>query len=179
MNRKSVFVVIALFICTTNVGCMSRAFREGAGAVRGASGKVVELHTPASLANYRGLTVESITVAQGLKVPGDIVTLVRQRYADAGQDLVLTPGGSPALAVSGEIIHYETGGTVSKAIGPLQEIIVRTQLIDAGSKQFLGEANLIGRSKALTSGGSHNLAEGAGKALAKWLSNSGVKEDGG
>lgn len=179
MNRKSVFVVVALFVCMANVGCMSRAIREGAGAVRGASGKVVELHTPSSLANYRGLAVESITVAKGLQVPGDIVTLVRQSYAEACEDLVLTPGGSPAVAVSGEIIHYETGGTVSKAIGPLQEIIVRSQLIDAGSKQFLGEANLIGRSKALTSGGARNLAEGAGKALAKWLRNSGVKEDDG
>ena len=177
MNRKNVFVAVALFVCTANVGCVSRVIREGAGAVRGASGKVVELHTPSSLANYRGLTVESITVAKGLRVPGDLVTLVRQSYADAAKDLVLTPSGSPALAVSGEIIHYETGGTVSKAIGPLQEIIVRTQLIDAGSKQFLGEANLIGRSKALTSGGSHNLTEGAGKALSKWLRNSGVKKD--
>ncbi len=177
MNHKSVFAVIALFICTANVGCVSRAIREGAGAVRGASGKVIELHTPSSLANYRGLTVESIKVAQGLRVPDDLVTLVRQSYADAGKDLVLAPAGSPALEVSGEIIHYETGGTVSKAIGPLQEIIVRTQLIDAGSKQFLGEANLVGRSKALTSGGAHSLAEGAGKALAKWLRDSGVKED--
>ncbi len=179
MNHKSVFVVVVLLVCTANVGCMGRAIREGAGAVRGASGKVVELHTPSSLANYRGLTIESITVAQGLRVPGDLVTLVRQGYADAGAELVLTPGGSPALAVSGEIIHYETGGTVSKAIGPLQEIIVRTQLIDAGSKQFLGEANLIGRSKALTSGGSHNLTEGVAKALSKWLRNSGVKKDDG
>ena len=179
MNHKSVFVVVALFVCTANVGCVSRTIREGAGAVRGASGKVVELHTPPSLAHYRGLTIESITVAQGLRVPSDIVTLVRQSYADAAKDLVLTSGGSPALAVSGEIIHYETGGTVSKAIGPLQEIIVRTQLIDAGSKQFLGEANLIGRSKALTSGGAHNLTEGAGKALSKWLRNSGVKKDNG
>lgn len=177
MNRKSIFVVVALFICTANVGCVSRAIREGAGAVRGASGKVVELQAPSSLAHYRGLTIESITVAEGLGVPSDIVALVRQGYADAAKDLVLTPGGSPALSVSGEIIHYETGGTVSKAIGPLQEVIVRTQLIDAGSKQFLGEANLVGRSKALTSGGAHNLAEGAGKALAKWLKDSGVQED--
>lgn len=177
MNHKNVFVVVALFISAANVGCVSRAIREGAGAVRGASGKAVELHTPSSLANYRGLTVESITVAKGLRVPGDIAALVRQGYADAAKDLVLTSGGSPALAVSGEIIHYETGGAVSKAIGPLQEIIVRTRLIDAGSKQFLGEANLVGRSKALTSGGVHNLAEGAGKALAKWLRDSGVEED--
>ncbi len=177
MNRKSIFVVVALFICTANVGCVSRAIREGAGAVRGASGKVVELQAPSSLAHYRGLTIESITVAEGLGVPSDIVTLVRQSYADTSKDLVLAPGRSPALAVSGEIIHYETGGTVSKAIGPLQEIIVRTQLIDAGSKQFLGEANLIGRSKALTSGGSRNLAEGAGKALTEWLHDSGVEMD--
>ena len=179
MNRKNVFVAVALFVCTANVGCMGRIIREGAGAALGASGKVVELQTPSSLANYRGLTIESITVAQGLRVPGDIMTLVRQSYADAAEDLVLTLDGSPAVAVSGEIIHYEAGDTVSKAIGPLQEIIVRTQLIDAGSKEFLGEANLIGRSKALTSGGSHNLAEGAGKALSKWLGDSGVKENDG
>ena len=179
MNRKCVFIIVALFVCTANVGCVSRAIREGAGAVRGASGKVVELHTPSSLANYRGLTVESITVAPGLRVPSDIVTLVGQSYADAAKDLVLTSAGAPALSVTGEIIHYETGGTVSKAIGPLQELIVRTQLIDAGTKQFLGEANLIGRSKALTSGGAQNLAEGAGKALSKWLRNSGVKKDDG
>jgi hypothetical protein len=177
MTRKSVFVAVTIFVCTANVGCMSRAIREGAGAVTGASGKFVDLHTPTSLANYRGLTIESITVAQGLKVPGNIATLVQQSYSDASQDLVLTPGGSPALAVSGEIIHYETGGAVSAAIGPLQEIIVRTQLIEAGSKKLLGEANLIGRAKALTSGGSHNLAEGAGKALVRWLRESGVEKD--
>ena len=179
MNRKSVFVAVALFVCTANVGCMGRLIREGAGAAMGASGKVVELHTPPSLANYHGLTIESITVAKGLRVPSDIAALVRQGYADAAEDLVLTLGGSPAVAVSGEIIHYEAGDTVSKAIGPLQEIIVRTQLIDAGSKKFLGEANLIGRSKALTSSGAHNLTEGAGKALSKWLGDSGVKENDG
>ncbi len=177
MIRKSVFIVVALIVCTANIGCVSRAIREGAGAVTGAAGQVVELHTPSSLANYRGLTVESITVAKGLRVPSDIVELVRQGYASAAEDLVLAPGGAPALAVSGEIIHYETGGAVSKAIGPLQEIVVRTQLIDAGTKQFLGEANIIGRSKALTSGGARNLAEGAGKALSKWLRSAGVKTD--
>ena len=92
MNRKNVFVVVALVVCMANVGCMGRIIREGAGAAMGASGKVVELHTPSSLANYRGLTIESITVAQGLRVPGDIVTLVRQSYADETAELVLTPG---------------------------------------------------------------------------------------
>lgn len=172
MSRPT--IVVALLLCTLQAGCVSRARREVVGAVRGASGKVVILESPPSLAHFRGLSVDSIEIAAGLEVPSEIPAMVRQAYLDAGADLGLSPGGSPTLQVSGEIIHYETAGTIDHAIGPLEEIIVRTRLRESGSEQGLGEANLVGRSKTTTTSGRHNLAKGAGKALKKWLKKSGL-----
>jgi hypothetical protein len=79
------------------------------------------------------------------------------------------------LKLSGEIIHYESGGVVDAAIGPLSEVIVRCKLYDASTNELLTEANLIGRSKATTSSGSRNLAEGVGKAMSMWLKEHGFK----
>lgn len=176
MLRFRLTLMVGFLLGVANVGCMSRAIREGAGAVRGASGRVVALRQPASLAHYKGLRVESITVAPGLDAPGNVSSLVSQAFLEASQELTLSSAGSPALLVQGEIIHYETGGTVSVAIGPLQEIIVRTQLSDAETHEVLGSANLVGRAKSLTASGEKNLAEGAGKALKKWLKKSGLDD---
>ncbi len=176
MRRFRLALVVGLLLGVANVGCMSRAIREGAGAVTGASGRVVALRQPANLAHYKGLRVESITVAPGLDAPGNVGSLVSQAFLEASQELTLSSAGSPALLVQGEIIHYETGGTASAAIGPLQEIIVRTQLSDAETHDVLGSANLVGRAKSLTASGEKNLAEGAGKALKKWLKKSGLDD---
>ena len=176
MRRFRLTLVVGFLLGVANVGCMSRAIREGAGAVRGASGRVVALRQPANLAHYKGLRVESITVAPGLDTPGNLGSLVSQAYLEASKELTLSPTGSPALLVQGEIIHYETGGTVSAAIGPLQEIIVRTQLSDAETHDVLGSANLVGRAKSLTASGAGNLADGAGRALKKWLKESGLDD---
>src|SRR5262249_62178224 len=91
----------------------------------------------------------------------------------AGGAVALSATATPALAVSGEIVHYESGGAVDTAIGPLQEVIVRTKLTDVASGQLLGEANLIGRAKSSSASGEENLSEGAGKALEKWLQEHG------
>ncbi len=176
MRLLRVAFVVGFLFGVANVGCMSRAIREGAGAVTGASGRVVALRQPANLAHYKGLRVESITVAPGLDAPGNLGALVSQAYLEAAQELRLSPTGSPALLVQGEIIHYETGGVVSVAIGPLQEIIVRTQLSDAETHEVLGSANLVGRAKSLTASGAENLAEGAGEALEEWLKESGLED---
>ena len=173
MSRLAIIVV--LLVCAVQAGCMSRARREVVGAVRGASGKVVTRESPPNLAHFQGMSVDSIQVAAGLEVPSEIPAMVRQAYLDAGADLGLPPSGSPTLKVSGEIIHYETAGTIDHAIGPLEEIILRTRLRESGSEQILGEANLVGRSKTTTSSGLHNLAKGAGKALKKWLKKSGLE----
>jgi len=154
---------------------MSRAISEGVATVTGASGKVVDIAKGPRLTSYEGIRIADISVSPGLKVPADIPALIRKEFTDAAQKAGLTGGGTPALKLSAEIIHYESGGVVDEAIGPLEEVVVRTKIMDAADGKLLAEANLIGRSKATTSSGAKNLAEGLGKAMAKWLKASGLK----
>jgi len=152
-----------------NGGC-GRVIGEGAGVVMGASGKVVAQRNPTSLAKYNGLKVESITVAGGIYAPSGLPGMIRSQFEKAArEELHLTSSGNPAIAVSGEVVHYEVGGMSDELMGPLQEVVVHTRLTDAESGQLLGEANLVGRAKSSSSSGADNLAEGAAKALEKWL----------
>ena len=175
MSRFLVISLTAVALSLANIGCMSRLVREGMGTVTGASGNYVEVQKVKDLSKYKGFKIEAITAAPGLKLPAEMTALVRQDFNEAAAKRGLKPSGEPALKLAGEIIHYESGGLVDEAIGPLQEVIVRTKLMDAATGDVLTEANLIGRSKATTSGGAKNLAEGAGKGLKKWLKACGLK----
>lgn len=167
-----------ILLCVAGLACggCGRVLGEGAGVVLGASGKVVAQRNPPSLARYAGLRVDSIGVASGIYAPSGLPGMIRSEFEQtARKELRLTADGTPALVVSGEIVHYESGGTVDELIGPLQEVIVHTRLTDADSGQLLGEANLVGRAKSSTASGAENLAEGAAKALEKWLKEHGAK----
>src|SRR6185369_5260119 len=101
----------------------------------------------------RGLQVDPITVARGLLVPGAMAGMVQAEFEVSAAPLGLPHDAAPALSVSGEIIHYEEGDTLDKALGPLQQVIVHTRLYDAQTRELLGEANLIGRARASSASG--------------------------
>jgi hypothetical protein len=65
---------------------------------------------------------------------------------------------------------------VDTAIGPLEQVVVRTKLTDAQSGAVVAAANLIGRSKATSSSGAKSVSAGVGKALDQWLKGGGLKE---
>jgi hypothetical protein len=153
---------------------MSRAISEGLGVVTGASGKVVDIAKPAPLVKYRGLKIESITVTSGLKTPPGLTGLIRENMEKVAARKKLAQDGQPRLLVSGEVINYETADTVDTAIGPIEECIVRAQLMDAESGEVLSVVNLVSRAKSTTAGGAKNLSEGIGKALSKWLKAGGI-----
>ncbi|MCG3136574.1 MAG: hypothetical protein HJJLKODD_00408 [Phycisphaerae bacterium] len=170
-------LLLSSLLVVSLTGCTGRLIREGAGVATGASGVVIELIKPADLESYRGLQIDPLTVAAHLDTPDDLPQLIREAYiAEPLDELKIGAAETPALRVTGEIIHYEAGDLVDQAIGPLSEVIIRTQLFDASTHEKLGEANLIGRSKATTTSGRRNLAEGAGKALRKWLAQRGIEE---
>ena len=105
--------------------------------------------------------------------------LIRVDLAAAAAARGLAPEGEQAaLALSGEIVHYETADTVDTAIGPMEEVIVRMRLCDGQTGKVICQANLVGRSKATTSGGPRNLSEGVGKALDKGLKAGGLRKAG-
>jgi hypothetical protein len=160
-----------------NAGCMSRAISEGIGVVTGASGKVVNIAPAKELQQYKGLKVDALTVTPGLKVPPGIPRLIGEEFVKVAAKKKLTPDGRPGLLVRGEVTNYETADAVDTAIGPLEECIVRAQLVDAETDKVLAVANLVSRAKSTTAGGEKNLSEGIGKALSKWLKAGGLKTE--
>ena len=176
MRTAMTFVITMAvgFICT---GCMGRIFSEGIGAATGASGRAVENGTTPDLTKYKSVRIEPITVAAGLQVPADMPDMVHADFEAATRFRGLTPEEKPGLKLVGEIIHYEASRTVDTAIGPLEEVVVRAQLIDTHSGKVVAQANLVGRSKATSSSGAKHISGGVGKALGKWLAAGGLKKE--
>jgi hypothetical protein len=172
--KTTITIVMALALNLLCLGCMGRLFSEGMGQARGASGKVVETGVTADLTKYKGLRIESITIAPGSQTPAEMPALIQTDLMAVAEKRGLTPEGEPGLRLSGEIVHYETSSTVDTAIGPLAEVIVRTKLTDAQSGKVVAEANLIGRAKATSSSGVKDISAGVGKALDQWLKGGGL-----
>lgn len=158
-------------------GC-GRAVSEGMGVALGASGKVVDSAPVADLTRYKGMQIEPITVAAEVRVPAEMPSMIRADLTTTAAARGLTPEGPSALVLSGQVIHYETAGTVDTAIGPLAEVIVRAKLANAQTNEVVAQANLVGRSKATMSSGAKDLSAGVGKALDKWLKEGGLKKAG-
>lgn len=174
-------LAVTLAALALSIGCTGcgRLIREGAGAARGASGKVVSADSVADLTSYNNIRIEPIGIAQDLQVPSEMPSMIRMDMLAAAESRGLLGDGGPALKLSGEIVHYETAGTVDTAIGPLEEVIVRTTLVDAQTGKVLAQANLIGRAKATMSSGPRNLSGGVAKALSSLLKAGGLRNKGG
>ncbi len=179
MRRTFILVSTALFLVATSSGCTSRVIKEGMGAVTGASGKIVEVRTDRDLSKYAGLQIGAITSAAGVRSPAELAQHIRTHFAETAAKQGLKPDGKPALKLTAEVVHYESGGLIDEAMGPFEEMIVRTKLLDAESGEVMAEANLIGRSKATMTGGAENLTKGAAKAFAKLLETCGLGKAGG
>ena len=175
MTKKLTLMLMALALNLLCIGCVGRMFSEGMGQARGASGKVVEIGMTPDFTKYQGLRIEPITVAQGLQAPAEIPYLIQTDFGAAAEKKGLKPQGKPGLKLSGEIVHYETSSTIDTAIGPMEEVVIRTKLIDVRSGALIAEANLIGRSKSTSSSGAKNVSLGVAKALDKWLKDGGLK----
>lgn len=177
MVRTMIMTLTAVAVSILSLGCVGRLISEGVGGATGASGKVVEIGMTPDLTKYKGLRIEPITVAPGLQAPSEMPAMIGSDLAAAAQKRGLMTEGQPGLKLSGQIVHYESSSTVDTAIGPLEEVVLRTKLTDA-SGNVVAEANLIGRSKATSSSGAKNVSEGVGKALGKWLKSGGLKTAG-
>ncbi|HEY3243709.1 MAG TPA: hypothetical protein VGM03_10190 [Phycisphaerae bacterium] len=167
---RMMFFVTMILICGS--GCLGRLISEGAGAVTGARGKAVEIQpvrTGKPLSEYGSVEFESLRSDIGTQVPDEVLRLIPADTLKMLREDKLFTGGGPPLRISGQVIHYETGGAVDKAIGPLQEVIARITLSDGRSGAAIGEANVIGRAKSSTASGAQNLAEGCAKGIAGWI----------
>ena len=71
----------------------------------------------------------------------------------------------------GRILHYEDADTLGIAIGPLEEVVARLEMVDKDSGQVLAQANCIGRTTTRTTLGVANKGRGLAKAIASWIDN--------
>ncbi len=124
MQRTIALILVVATVGLGCTGCVSRMIKEGMGVATGASGKVVSSSLAPTLTKYKSLHVQDVTVASDVRIPAEMPGLVRADLEKAAAGRGLAGEGEPAINLSAQIIHYETGGAVDTAIGPLEEVIV-------------------------------------------------------
>ena len=122
------------------------------------------------LGTYRRFELGTISDGIGGKTPSELLTYLPEAFAEqvTKAKLPSEPGGK-AMLIRGTVIHYESASTLGFALGPLEEVIVLTEFVDAGSGKVLGRANCIGRTTARVNAGVRKKAEGLAKAFVKWI----------
>jgi hypothetical protein len=173
MTRKT--VVWMIVVSLSCVGC-GRAISEGVGEVRGASGIVMPIDPPVTganpnqLADYHCFVLGDIRDDIGGRLSREFLPILRAEFKErlAAKRLPDEPGGK-TLEVRGRIIHYEDVGTLGNVIGPLEEVICRTEFVDKATGQVVAVVNCIGRTNTSLNRGVKTKAEGLAKAIVGWI----------
>ena len=176
MKKLAPFVVLVLAAGLAAPGCAGTIIKETVGVARGAKGTFMPIQPIAAdkdarpLGVYKRFEIGPVTDDIGGKTPENFLSLMPKAFEEqlAKAKLPNEPGGK-TLLIRGKIIHYESSGTLGFALGPLEEVIVRTEFVDKDSGQVLGLANCIGRTTERVNVGVDQKAEGLAKAFVKWI----------
>jgi len=175
MKRVSLFILLLAFGVCNLTGC-SRLVGEGMEEVRGAKGLYAPIRglAPDSqarpLGRYRRFELGQISDDFGGNVPAGLWDYLREAFADqlAKKRLPNDPAGK-TLLVRGKILHYEDAGMLGHAMGPLEQVIARIELVDKDSGAVIGVANCVGRTTKSVGTGVKKKAEGLAKAIVAWI----------
>ncbi len=173
--RLSILIItltVSLFFVE---GCMTAA-KEGIGVVRGASGVYAPTLLVAAdkdarpLGQYRRFEIGEFVDDFGGKVPPSLLGHFRASFGEqlAKKKIPNEPAGK-TLLIQGRILHYESASTLGVALGPLEEILARVQLVDKETGKVLGEANCIGRTTNRVNIGIDKKGQGLAKAIVSWI----------
>ncbi len=165
---KRALVVLGLAaVVAMSTGC-STMFSEGYGAVAGSKAIVVELQEIPSMTSIGPVTISGITSDMGTVVPPDWLSdLTLKARNEVAKEEKFQATDNP-ITVSGEVIHLETTDTVSFAMGPDSEVVVRMKAFD-GNGKLISVANVIGRARSRTSSSQDDLTDGFGEAVVEWI----------
>jgi len=183
MKKLTVLAVLVLAASMLAGGCTGTIIREGAGVALGAKGTFMPIKPVAAseedrpLGAYKRFELAVLTDDIGGKTPADLLDHLSVAFKEelAKKKLPDAPGGK-TLVLRGRIIHYESASTLGFAMGPLEEVIVRTEMVDKDSGKVLGVANCIGRTKERVNAGVKKKAEGLAKGLVAWIDSRYPKE---
>ena len=166
---------MAALVSLAAAGGCGIAIQEGAGKALGPAGAVVPIQPPTlsiaqPLREYSRFEVGEFANEIGLQLPADLLPQFRAdlpamlaKYKVAGG-----PGGK-TLLIRGRVLHYEGSGAVGVVTSPVEEVVVRTELVDKASGRVLATANCVGRSTTRLNRGVDKKAAGLAKAVAKWI----------
>jgi len=157
-------------------GCVSTAIKESVGIARGAQGTFTEIKPPAESKDarpfglYRRFELGRITDDFGGRVPDGFLGMLRRAFSEQieASGLPNDPAGK-TLVINGRIVYYESEGMVGVAIGPLEEVVCRAELIDKDTGQVLATGVCVGRTTERVNLGVKKKAEGLAKAFVAWI----------
>ena len=174
--KRMVLLIGLAGLAAVLVGGCTTAIREGVGAVRGAKGAVVPIQPLAMHENERplgGYTRFVLgTFADGTngRTPQQILNLLPAEFE---KQLIKNKlgglSGGKTLELRGTVLHYEGEGLLGAILGPLEEVVVRVDMVDKATGRTLGTANCIGRTTTRVNKGIATKAEGLAKALVAWI----------
>ena len=175
--RTLALVSLALATALVAPGC-STAIKEGAGLALGAKGTYLSTRPLAAaqesrpLGAYRRFELGTITDDIGGKAPAALLGHLPEAFAEQirSKKLPNDPTGK-TLVLRGRIIHYESSDMLGIATGPLEEVIVRAEMVDKETGAVLAEANCICRTTARVNVGVKSKAQGLAKAIVGWIDN--------
>ncbi len=175
MKKLALWTIVAVLVAGT-AGC-STIFKEGIKAGMGGRGAVASLQSPVSasaqppLAEYENFELGDLKEDFGGMVPREFYDEIpghfQREVVDA--NLPVSPGGKTAV-IRGTIIHYEGKDLVGSIVSPLDQVIVRAEMVDQQTGEILGRANLVGRTTSRTRRGPSIVAEGYARAAVQWFS---------
>lgn len=184
MNRRTFGMVVLLgsLVAAASPGCIGRAIKEGIGVATGAKGTYVELKPLAAdeegrpLGAYKRFELD-MKDDFGDRTPPELWDRLPLAVAEKLQDKKIAnqPSGK-TLLIRITVLHYENASLVGVALGPLEEVVARVELVDKDTGNVLGVANCIGRTKETVNQGVSKKAQGLAKAIAAWIDKRYPKE---
>lgn len=168
----SLLIVAVVGMCS--LGC-GRAIGEAAEFAMGPKGIYVPLISPARegswpLAEYTRFELEPFTDDFGGRTPVELLRVLPVKFQEELIEAKLPnqPGGK-TLVIRGSVYHYESSDLVGMALGPLEEVIARVELLDKDSGKVIAQANCVGRTTKAVGKGVSKKAQGLARAIVSWI----------
>ncbi len=174
-NTKIILLLMAAVFMMG--GCISRAAKEGIGAIKGAKGVYREVDRTGSLAAYQNFEVASFTDDFKGQAPRALLSKIPAEIQKALKKSELPVGkAGKTLLIRGSVFYFEKAGAMGQAFGPFEEVITTVELVDKATDQVIGQAVCIGRSTQTVNMGLDKKAQGVAKAVVKWIKSKRPKE---
>ena len=173
MNYRQTYPIItAVALMCLVSGCISRAAREGIGAVRGGRGTWIVLDSgkTVQLDSYKRFELGNFTDGMHGKAPSELLAYLPAEFEKALADKKIpnAPDGK-TLLIRGKILHYEDASLLGEIISPLEEVVARVEFVDKDTGKVICVANCVGRTRESINSGIRTKAQGLARAIVGWI----------